>query len=410
MISKFWMAVIGIVAVAIGAGVVLGPSTLGMNFPIPGNGSNEQMNNLTAKIGMVEQRLDQISKDISQGAAEKSDELQDDMNVLEVQVNRLSDQIDDLKTKLDTVTVGTTVLSAQLNKSEYKAGDTLTISGTGVPSKSVKVSLLGIDRLVISESSVTADSNGNFQFSTVLSRSYASGEYSIKLSQEGKVIERSFRIGETQTSSPTPVQPPATQPPVQPPATQTSSGLTISADKSQYARGEKVLVSGKTDPDVWIDVDIFDSNNVQLVRTAARSDATGNYRYEYTLPSNAAVGNYEINVTLGSKEANVKFPVVASSSGSTQTPSSSGSITVKADKSQYARGDLVKISGTAPAKSKVTIVVEPPSGDDLLLTVTATDTGTYQTLFSVKQDGATGTWSISAKQDSSLVTTNIQVI
>ncbi len=407
MISKFWMAIIGVIAVAIGAGVVLGPSTLGMNWSVPGTVSNEQIGNLTQKITMLEQRLDQISKDVTNGATDKSDEIKNDMNVLEVQVKRLSDQIDDLKEKLDKTTISSTVFSAQLNKSEYKPGDTLTLSGTGLPSKSVKISLLGIDRLVISESSTTADSNGNFQHSTQLSKSYAPGEYSLKLSQEGKVIERSFRIGTAETSSPS-VQPPSTTPP----ATQTSSsqGITISADKAQYARGDRIVVSGKTDPDAWIDVDVYDSNKVQLVRTATRSDGSGNYRYDYTLPSNAALGNYEIKVTLGNKQANVGFSVVASTSGSTQTSSSSGSVTITTDKTQYSKGSLMKISGNAPAKSKVTITVEPTSGDDMLLTTTASDTGTYTTFLSIKSDAVAGTWKISVEADSYVSNATVQVI
>src|SRR5574341_798450 len=399
MISKFWMAIIGVIAVAIGAGVVLGPSTLGMNWSVPGTVSSEQIGNLTQKITVLEQRVDQISKDVMNGATDKSGEIRNDMDVLEVQVKRLSDQIDDLKEKLDKTAISSTVFSAQLNKSEYKPGDTLTLSGTGLPSKSVKISLLGIDRLVISESSTTADSNGNFQYSTQLSKSYAPGEYSIKLSQEGKVIERSFRIGTAETSSPS-VQPPSTTTPAQPPASQTSSqGITISADKTQYARGDRIVVSGKTDPDVWIDVDVFDSNKVQLVRTATRSDGSGNYRYDYTLPSNAALGNYEIKVTLGSKQADVKFSVVASTSGSTQT-SSSGSVTIITDKTQYSKGSLMKISGNAPAKSKVTITVEPPSGDDMLLTTTASDAGTYTTFLSIKSDAVAGSWKINVEADS----------
>jgi uncharacterized protein YfaS (alpha-2-macroglobulin family) len=410
MISKFWMAVFGIIAVAIGAGVVLGPSTLGMNWSVPGTASNEQIGNLTQKITMLEQKLDQISKDVANGATEKSDEIKDGMNVLEVQVKRLSDQVDDLKEKLDKATVSSTTLSAQLNKAEYKPGDTLTLSGTGLPNKSVKISLLGIDRLVISESSATADSNGNFQYSTALSKSYASGEYSIKISQEGKVIERTFRIGSAETSTPS-VQPPSTSTPVQPPATQTSSqGLTISADKTQYARGDRVVVSGKTDPDVWIDVDVFDSNKVQLVRTATRSDGSGNYRYDYTLPSNAALGNYEIKVTLGDKQADVDFAVVASASGSTQTSSSSGSVTITTDKTQYSKGSLMKISGNAPAKSKVTINVEPPSGDNMLLTTTASDTGTYTTFLAIKDDAVSGSWKITVEADSYVANATISVI
>jgi uncharacterized protein YfaS (alpha-2-macroglobulin family) len=399
-------------------GVPLGQMPLIDNQSINADTLSKQVGDLSEKLTAFEKDLqvvnsiqsgvDKIQSDIQQ----RSDDFDDDMTVIENQVKRLSDQVDELKEKLDKLTIGTAVFSAELNRSEVKAGDTLTLTGTGLPNKQVKVTLLGIDKLILSEGSATTDSNGNFVFSTQVSRSYAPGEYTVKLSQEGKVIQRSFNLagtdgGTTQpaTQSPSTTPTPSPQPPV------TQGSLTLSVDKSQYARGDKVMLSGRTDADVWIDLDIFDSNKVQQVRTATKSDSNGNYRFEYTLASNAALGEYEISASNGNKLQSVKFSVVQSGSGSTTQPAStSGSLTATADKTQYARGDLVKISGKAPAKSKVTILVEPPSGDDLLLSVTASDSGTYQTLFSIKADAVNGTWNITVKQDNNIVTATIKVV
>jgi 5-hydroxyisourate hydrolase-like protein (transthyretin family) len=414
MVDKYLIGIMAIAfAVGVGAtvgifaatgGAPLGSISLVEKQPVPVNVLSDQVGNLTEKVAMFEQQLDGIDiiqSDIGEIQSDiqvNLDEFDDDITVIGAQVKRLSDQLDDLKSKLDKLTIGATVLSGQLNKSEFKAGDVLTLTGTGLPNKPVKVTLLGIDRFVLSEGSATTDSNGSYTFTMQLSKSYAPGEYTIKLVQEGKVVERSFDIVGTETQS---VQPPATQPP-------TAQGdLALSVDRNQYARGEKVLLSGKTDHDVWIDIDIFDSNKVQVVRTSTKSDANGNYRYEYTIPSNAALGNYEVNVITGTKQESVKFSVVSSTS---QTPSTSGSLTITTDKSDYARGDLVKITGKAPAKSKVTILVEPPSGDTLLLTVTASDSGTYQTLFTIKADAVKGTWNLTAKQDTDIATATMRVV
>jgi len=428
MVTRYFIGIVAIAfAIAVGAtvgifaatgGVPLGQIPFVDNQSINADTLSKQLGNLTEKVTMFEKELkvvnsiqsgvDKIQSDIQQG----SDNFDDDMTVIENQVKRLSDQVDELKEKLDKLTIGTAVFSAELSRSEVKAGDTLTLTGTGLPNKPVKVTLLGIDKLILSEGSATTDSNGNFVFSTQLSRSYAPGEYTLKLSQEGKVIQRSFTmVGiETGTTQPT-TQPSTTQPTPapQPPAAQGS--LTLTVDKNQYARSDKVLLSGRTDPDVWIDLDIFDSNKVQQVRTATKSDSNGNYRFEYSLASNAALGEYEVKASIGNRQQSIKFSVVQSGSGSTtQTGSTSGSLTATADKTQYARGDLVKISGKAPAKSKVTIIVEPPTGDDLLLSVTASDTGTYQTLFSIKADAVNGTWNITVKQDNNIVTATIKVV
>ncbi|MGH9934205.1 MAG: hypothetical protein ACRD3Z_03710, partial [Nitrososphaerales archaeon] len=87
-----------------------------------------------------------------------------------------------------------------------------------------------------------------------------------------------------------------------------------------------------------------------------------------------------------------------------------GSVTITTDKTQYSKGSLMKISGNAPAKSKVTIVADPPSGDDMLLTTTASDAGTYTTFLAIKDDAVAGSWKISVEADSYVANATVQVI
>jgi uncharacterized protein YfaS (alpha-2-macroglobulin family) len=231
-----------------------------------------------------------------------------------------------------------------------------------------------------------------------LSRSLVVGTYNVKISQEDKTVEKSFTITTTNASS------------TQSSSSSTIAGLTISVDRNQYARGDTVLISGRTDPNAFIDLDLFDSSNVQVIRTSTKSDANGNYLLQYTIPSNAATGNYEVKGTVGSKQTSVKFSVVSSTSTSTpSTSSAAGSLTITTDKTSYQRGDLVRITGKAPANSKVTITAEPPFGDKLLMTPTATDTGNYITLLSIDNSASTGTWKLTVKLNENTATTQITV-
>jgi uncharacterized protein YfaS (alpha-2-macroglobulin family) len=365
----------------------------------------EHVGNLTDKVTMLEQKLKGIddiqhalstmegniqSMESSVGklqtsVQDQSSDLDSELNLLKTQVKIVAGQVGDLESKIDKLSLGATAFSAELGRTEYRAGDTVTITGSGLPNKPVKVTLLGIDRLILSEGSTITDSNGVFTFTTQLSKSYALGDYAIKFSQEGKVIERSFRIiGDTQSSSGT---------------------LTLQVDKSQYVRGERVLISGKTVANAFVDIDILDSSSVQLVRTATKADSSGNYRLDYTLSSDAKFGTYTVKVTSLDRQTSITFTV-----GNSSTPSPTGSLTITTDKHDYSKGSLVKITGKATPNGKVTVLVQPKSGDEIVLTATATDTGNYIVLLSIRSDASAGTWTLTAREGSDTAVTQITVI
>jgi uncharacterized protein YfaS (alpha-2-macroglobulin family) len=66
--------------------------------------------------------------------------------------------------------------------------------------------------------------------------------------------------------------------------------------------------------------------------------------------------------------------------------------------------------GTAVPNAKVTIYVDPPLGDNMILTTNPDASGNYRTLFEIRSDAATGTWKITAEQRPDSATANITVI
>lgn len=356
---------------------------------------------INAEVAKINEEINKLKSKPDQAPAEVTEEIADlekQIQIVSMKLTRLgnvSNDIDELKKDIaDLKTFQMQSLTASVDKLEYEAGNSLIVNGIGLPNRSVSYQMMDDDRLALIQGSTLSDSDGKFTFTIQLSKSLAAGTYTVKISQENKTVEKSFRITASETSS----------------SSQSSSttGFTISVDRSQYARGDTVLISGKTDPNVFIDLDVFDNNNIQLIRTATKSDASGNYRLQYTIPSNAAIGNYVVKGTMGSKQASVKFSVVSSTS-TTSSSSSTGSLTITTDKTSYQRGDLVRITGKASPNSKITITVEPPSGDKLVMTPTVTDTGNYVTLLSIDNSASTGTWKLTVKQDESTATTQITV-
>ena len=277
-------------------------------------------------------------------------------------------------------------LTASLDRSQYRVGDSLIVNGVGMPNRSVGISLLD-SNTAVSEGSTMTDSSGKFAFTMQLSNLSDGDNYVIKVIQEGKVVEKPF------TLSPRLIQ---------------TGDFILETDNVEYEKGEKVLLSGITDPNVWIDLDIYDSNNVQIIRTSTLSDGSGRYSLEYTISSTAVVGDYLANASVNDKQVSVKFAIVLTSTSSSS--SSSSNLTIETDRSIYNRGDFVIVTGKGSPNGKVTILVEPQTGDDILLGVNTDGSGNYRTIFATKQDAFRGEWEITVKQGLDRTTINITLV
>ncbi|MFQ5969098.1 MAG: hypothetical protein ACE5J2_01195 [Nitrososphaerales archaeon] len=402
VVSRYWIVTIVVASFAIG--ITLGQVVILSKAPLNGDLTtiNERVDELSSQIeainyvgtiqGFNSTDITSLKKDIDMMNAKldkniklintKLDRLKDSAN----DINNLEDQIQKLQAELSKDSPNTAsakTLTADLDKFEYRAGESLTVHGVGLPDTSVKISLMDADRLVLSEGSTMSDAAGNFIVTIQLPKSLSSGTYKLDMSQEQDLVQREFSIIEGI---------PAAQ------------GLALSVDRSQYERGDRVSISGRIDPNVVVDLDIFDDRDTQIARTSVISDSSGNFKYSYTINSDDRLGTYTIKATYTDKQATIRFDVV------TSVANSPLELRVATDKPEYERGEFVIITGKAAANSKVTILVKPPSGDVFLLVVNSDDDGNYRTIFAVKADANKGTWDVTVKQDTKSAMTTISVI
>lgn len=383
-----------VAAASFAVGIVASPALLASMQPFNtaeksdvekfGSEIGVEIQKLSDEIQELKNKADEIKPEVEKSLAD----FEKQMKIIDMRIDRLndlSDEIDELKKEIERLrTTQSQLLSASLDKTEYRAGDSLTVSGVGLANKLVRISLLDAKRITINDGSTTANSAGEFAFTIRLSTSLSDGNYIIRASQEDNVVEKQFRIVSRIAQT---------------------EGLTLTTNNSEYLRGETVVISGATDPNTWIDLDLFDSNDVQLVRTSTLSDANGKYTLRYTIASNAPPGQYDVKATLGDKQVTTSFFVVT-----TKSSTSTSNLTIQTDRTIYNRGDFVTVTGKAEANEKVTIFAKPPNGDTLVLTVNADSSGNYKTMFSINQDASTGQWELTAKQSVHSATTTISVI
>ncbi|MEM2760313.1 MAG: hypothetical protein QXU32_09350 [Nitrososphaerales archaeon] len=398
-IARYWHWVVAISAASFVAGVVVGPI---VTSAVPSLATDkvrtaeveefskeigEEIERLGNEINAIKNRSDaqlpQISEEIT--------DLEKQIQIIDARIDRLSrlsNDIDDLKKEIASLrTSPLQSLSASLDRSEYRTGDSLVVTGTSAPNTSVKTSLLDPNRLSINEGSTISDSTGKFMFTFRLPEGLSTGNYIIKITEGSNTIERMFRIVSTQVQT---------------------EGFTIRTDSSEYLRGERVQLSGTATQNTWVDLDIFDSNNVQLVRTSTKSDTNGRYSLEYIIAFNSPLGEYVAKASAGDKQVSVKFFVVNIKSSSSSITSSN--LTITTEKTTYNRGNFVTVTGKSMPGEKVTIFVEPTGGDRLVLTVNSDSSGNYRTIFEIRQDAFGGQWKLTAKQGTDTATINITVI
>ena len=109
-----------------------------------------------------------------------------------------------------------------------------------------------------------------------------------------------------------------------------------------------------------------------------------NYSDTFTLPANAAVGEYNVVAGQGTTVATAKFSVIPS------TPAETGDVTIN-DISDKRPGDQVTISGTS-ALGDISIKVISP--DSTILYINTTDAANYSDTFTLPANAALGKYTV----------------
>jgi hypothetical protein len=94
---------------------------------------------------------------------------------------------------------------------------------------------------------------------------------------------------------------------------------TATMDKTSARYGETVDVSGTAKASEWVTLRVMDSTGSIVVFDGARSDASGAYRFSFTLPTTAARGTLTVQTGYGTSVVTKQLVVSSSSSSDSST-------------------------------------------------------------------------------------------
>ena len=234
---------------------------------------------------------------------------------------------------------------------EYDPSDKVTISGTvsdsSISEDQVKAVIYDSAGNSLTTKSVTLESDDSFSTSYTLSSSAAPGVYSIKLTYDGDDVYAVFRVtGDTTGDS------------------SGSTGITLDTDKTTYALGDTVKITGKVSSIVsgktTVSILVTDPNDdIVFSKKPTITTSTKGFAAQFILADDAVKGKYTVSATYNGKQEEITITI-----GTSSTSGGSSSLTAKIDKKSYLAGETMTITGTVPkllTDEQVNIVVLSPS-------------------------------------------------
>ncbi|MEM3030063.1 MAG: hypothetical protein QXW09_08035, partial [Thermoproteota archaeon] len=163
----------------------------------------------------------------------------------------------------------------------------------------------------------------------------------------------------------------------------------LSTNKSEYLRGETVVISGKASSGEWVRIQVNDPNGVQVFTTTVKAGGDGSFSSSFQLSSTATYGTY----TVYAGPRTTTFKVVSLPPPPTPGKKNS-SMAISVNETSITLGESVMINGTlTPALNvAVSLRITCPNGTEVLKSI-STSQGEFKDSF--KPD-MSGTWSIRA--------------
>lgn len=170
--------------------------------------------------------------------------------------------------------------TAQPSRIVYQAGDTISISGAGLPNTNV-VGVLTSPSGFTFTSSTTTRSDGTYVLSYFVSSSYEKGNWYITLSNEGQTRLVYIFIGPVNSSG-------------------GSFSFTAQTDKTIYQKGDMIHISGTGPPYASINTALT-SPSGKTYNGAATVNFDGSYNIAYSALPSFETGNWHITLTEGAQ-------------------------------------------------------------------------------------------------------------
>ena len=258
------------------------------------------------------------------------------------------------------------VMVVSTSKLNYDAGTIVDLNVQGEPHSSVAIVIIDESDQTKINDSIDLDDNGNFVYE-VNSKDIGTGAFTVEVRHGVSRDSTVFTVGLS-----------------------TGAGtIEFQTIKSEYSKGEQILVIGKTANSVVLTVKIYDSDGKLFREFEIFSDRIGTFKIDdFRIPSNGLTGQWSIRI--GSEENfTERYFTVETSSDTIQ-------INLDKDDGNYITSNIMAISGkNAVVGTTVDMTINDSFGtivSELRLSITAT--GEYYTLWQIPKDLEVGKYDI----------------
>ena len=181
-------------------------------------------------------------------------------------------------------------VNVKFDQENYQSTDTATISIIGKPSDKIKMLIIGPSgNIQEDETEIKLQEDGRGKYELSLS-GYNSGIYTAVVKKANSQSIEKFSVG-----------------------LQLGSGkIDINTTKAEYHVGEKILLLGKTNSNVLLNVELIDPNGKVIRTLQIPSNNLGIFTEErLRIPTNGEVGTWQIQVTSGVNQSSIGFEVIS---------------------------------------------------------------------------------------------------
>jgi len=169
-----------------------------------------------------------------------------------------------------------------------------------------------------------------------------------------------------------------------------SGAIEAKTTQEEYEQGERILLLGKTNPNVLMIATLIDPNGNEIKKLEIPSNSEGVFTEErLRIPSNGKIGLWKINVSSGSNLDTIEFNVLSAFTDGII-------VKVTNDLDIPGVGKYIKIGITTTQKAGITVEITNQSGQVIDNTLTCTTTSDYrcEILWSIPNDILPGTYTV----------------
>ena len=235
---------------------------------------------------------------------------------------------------------------------EVNYDDTLGISGTAYPQTTVILEFENMDRVLEKIRVVTANSNGEWNFSETVDRTQLVGDKFVIISNNEKQVVKNLSM-------------------------RSGSLLETSISQTRYNTGENIVITGTSEPNKNTTIWIKDSDKKIVLYDVITSNDKGNLSYNLPVDDSFTAGTYSVIMKQEDGSDAVLF-------GVNQYPAIS--VISLLDKANFSLNSKANLSIIGPPSSKVSISILD-SNDNIKQTSSATTSSLGKTKFILDFDG-----------------------